>query len=169
MPKKRFRRSKGVKKSASLYESKIEEDFGCYWKHNYTFPLTLQHKFHKSREWRFDFAFPQVFLAVEIQGFGTGHTSYTGMHKDYEKHNAAVKCGWSIIYLMSVDVATISIRKTCNEIHKLVLARSLNPKLIECLKEISNGEGRSSGLLEGDRGCNDNFEALRSKLHKKFD
>lgn len=40
-------------------------------------------------------------LAVEIQGYGAGHTSYLSMLKDYKKHNFSVSEGWTILYFMS--------------------------------------------------------------------
>jgi len=167
----RKKRRPSIKKGVTKYESKIEEDFGCYWKHNIPIPITPQHKFHHTREWRFDFAFPQVLLAVEIQGFGSGHTSYTGMHKDYEKHNAAIDMGWDIYYLMSVDLTAVTIRKTCKRIEKQIILRSNSLIFLQYIKEMSNaiGEGQTGRLPEGNRGCNDHLTTLRSKLHKRFD
>lgn len=68
--------------------------------------------------WRFDFAFPPVKLAIEIQGYGRGHTSYMGMYADYQKHNSAIRHGWRIIYLMSNDLKPDTIEKTLAWIEK---------------------------------------------------
>lgn len=62
--------------------------------------------------WRFDFAFPKIFLAIEIQGYGKGHASYTSMDKDYKKHNEAVRCGWSILYFMGHQLTDETIEHT---------------------------------------------------------
>lgn len=70
------------------------------------FQFKQQHKFHPSREWRFDFAFIAHKIAIEIQGFGTGHNSYNGMSNDYEKHNSAILEGWLILYFMAHDLET---------------------------------------------------------------
>lgn len=40
-----------------------------------------------------DFAFPEVKLYVEIQGFGFGHRG-KGAIRDYKKQNQLVKAGW---------------------------------------------------------------------------
>lgn len=60
-----------------------------------------QYKFHSSRRWLADFCWPESRLIVEVNG-GTrqasrGHTSFTGIHRDYEKGNAAQLMGY--IYL----------------------------------------------------------------------
>jgi very-short-patch-repair endonuclease len=61
-----------------------------------------QHKFHSTRRWRFDFAWTDQRVAVEIDG-GTfsrgksGHTTGIGHHKDCEKFNAAQILGWRVL------------------------------------------------------------------------
>lgn len=54
-------------------------------------------RFTKARRWRFDFAFPNEKLAVEIDGSGPGHLSDQGKRKDQEKRNAAVELGWKVL------------------------------------------------------------------------
>lgn len=57
-------------------------------------------KFHPTRRWRFDFAWPERRLAVEVQGGiyrGGGHTSVTGVRRDIEKLNAAALLGWRVL------------------------------------------------------------------------
>lgn len=57
-------------------------------------------KFHPTRKWRFDFAWPERWLAVEIDG-GTWvngrHNRPQGMKADAEKMNAAVLAGWRVL------------------------------------------------------------------------
>lgn len=55
-------------------------------------------------------------MAIEIQGFGTGHTSYTGMQRDYFKHNEANRLGWVILYFMSTHLIPTKIGATMNYI-----------------------------------------------------
>ena len=58
-----------------------------------------EYGFHDKRRWRFDFAFPEEKIAVEIEGgtFGKSrHTTGTGYEKDCEKYNSAVLNGWRV-------------------------------------------------------------------------
>jgi very-short-patch-repair endonuclease len=68
---------------------------------------TMQHKFHKTRLWRFDFAWVDQRLAVEIQGgafVGGGHNRGFQQAKDYEKQRAAVKLGWRLLPFNTKDM-----------------------------------------------------------------
>ena len=58
-----------------------------------------EYKFHPTRKWRFDFAWPHAFIALEIEGgvwTGGRHTSGAGFVKDMEKYNEAGLLGWRI-------------------------------------------------------------------------
>lgn len=58
-----------------------------------------EYKFHDKRQWRFDFAWVERLVAVEIEG-GTfrrsRHTSGIGFHNDCEKYNQATRAGWQV-------------------------------------------------------------------------
>lgn len=108
-------------------DSKLEKAFLTQWRKLTTIPIAQQVRFHPTRQWRFDFAFPKTGIAIEIQGFGTGHTSYTGMKSDYEKHNHAVMRGWVILYLMSDDLKDTKIRKTILYVEDFVKHQINNP------------------------------------------
>ena len=59
-----------------------------------------EHRFHPLRKWRFDWAWPDQMLALEIEGgvwVGGRHTSGAGFVKDMEKYNAATLLGWRIL------------------------------------------------------------------------
>lgn len=61
---------------------------------------TEEYQFHAERKWRFDFAWPNKKVAVEVEGgaFTNGrHTRGTGFIKDMEKYNAAVMEGWKLL------------------------------------------------------------------------
>lgn len=54
-------------------------------------------RFHPERKWRFDYAWPQQKVFVEIEGglFIQGrHNRGAGMRADFEKYNAASLLGW---------------------------------------------------------------------------
>lgn len=108
-------------------DSQLEKTFLEAWRKTQNVGIVTQYKFHPRRLWRFDFAFPTINLAIEIQGFGRGHNSYMGMHKDYQKHNSAVRLGWSVIYLMSKDLTAEEIDSTIRWIRKLYDRRKHGP------------------------------------------
>ena len=58
----------------------------------------------EDRKWRFDFCWPAIQLAVEIQGgiWTKGskrgaHVRGRGIHNDAEKYNEAVLCDWRVL------------------------------------------------------------------------
>lgn len=59
-----------------------------------------EYRFAVPRRWRFDFAWPESKLAVEIEGavFANGrHTRGSGFTADCEKYNAAAMKGWKVL------------------------------------------------------------------------
>jgi very-short-patch-repair endonuclease len=59
-----------------------------------------QHRFHPTRKFRFDFAWPEWKLAVEIQGSTWqkgGHNTGYGLTADYEKLRLAQRAGWKVL------------------------------------------------------------------------
>lgn len=55
--------------------------------------------FNPPRKWRFDFAWPEKLIAVEIDGgtwSGGRHSRGTGFARDCEKLNAAALNGWRV-------------------------------------------------------------------------
>ncbi len=61
--------------------------------------LTL-HLFHRGRDFRFDFAWPDHMLAVEIEGgtaTGGRHVRPAGFERDAEKRNLAQLKGWCVL------------------------------------------------------------------------
>lgn len=62
---------------------------------------TPQFAFHPDRKWRFDFAWPQRKVALEVDGgvhSGGRHTRGTGFTEDIEKRNAAIILGWRVLH-----------------------------------------------------------------------
>jgi len=63
-------------------------------------PPEREYYFHKPRMWRFDFAWPERMVAVEIEG-GTwvngGHTRGAAYTKNCEKYNQAALDGWTLL------------------------------------------------------------------------
>lgn len=59
-----------------------------------------EHRFHAVRRWRFDYAWPEQRVALEVEGgvwTGGRHTRGAGFVGDLEKYNAAVVAGWRVV------------------------------------------------------------------------
>jgi len=59
-----------------------------------------EYRFHPVRRWRFDFANPEIKLALEVEGatWAQGrHTRGSGFEKDCEKYNTAALMGWRVL------------------------------------------------------------------------
>lgn len=61
-----------------------------------------EHKFNEARGWRFDFAWPSIKLAVEIEGRGR-HQTVVGFRNDCEKYNTAIAEGWRVLRFPATD------------------------------------------------------------------
>lgn len=59
-----------------------------------------EYRFHEKLRWRFDFAWPEKKVAVEMEGgvfTRGGHTRGKGYSKDCDKYNAAAELGWRVL------------------------------------------------------------------------
>lgn len=60
----------------------------------------VEHKFHPVRKWRFDLAWPDCMLAMEIEGgswIGGRHTRGAGFAEDCIKYAEATLLGWRVL------------------------------------------------------------------------
>jgi hypothetical protein len=78
-------------------------------------------RFHAVRKWRFDFAWPEHRVYLEINGgvwSGGRHSRGAGMLKDWEKKNTASGMGWRPIECQPRDLMTtatvVAIRAALN-------------------------------------------------------
>lgn len=57
-------------------------------------------RFHTTRRWRFDFAWPEKLIACEIDGGSWkphgGHSTGAGFQNDRDKDDAALRLGWRV-------------------------------------------------------------------------
>lgn len=56
--------------------------------------------FHSTRKWRFDYAWPNLRVALEVEGgiwTGGAHGRGTGISRDIEKYNYATAMGWAVL------------------------------------------------------------------------
>jgi len=96
-------------------KSRAESAFECVWRLRGAPGVEMhpEFRFHPTRRWRFDYAFPQHKLAVELDGRGRGghpgrHHSITGASKDYAKLNAAAVLGWRVLRFQSHERAMVN-------------------------------------------------------------
>ena len=66
-----------------------------------------EYVFAEPRKWRFDFAWPQLLIAVEVEGgswSGGSHTRGQRFEQDVEKYNEATLRGWRLFRFTSDQV-----------------------------------------------------------------
>lgn len=66
-----------------------------------------EYRFHASRKWRFDLAWPAQKVAAEVNGgvFVAGrHSRGAGQLADYEKLNAAALDGWAVLQVVPKQI-----------------------------------------------------------------
>lgn len=64
-------------------------------------------RFSPPRRWRFDFAWPDRKVAVEVEGSARGggrHQRRAGFQADAEKYNAAAELGWVVLRYTGDDL-----------------------------------------------------------------
>ena len=83
-------------------------------------------KFHPVRKWRFDYAFPEHKIALEVEGgvwTGGRHTSSVGFLNDMEKYNTATLMGWRVFRTTPDDLY----RKKTLDLIKNAINRDFTP------------------------------------------
>lgn len=89
-----------------MSKSQLEQSFLAVWdtmcERNGMEPVqpVREHYFAKPRRWRFDFAWPGMLVAVELEGgvwTGGRHATGAGMVADMDKYNAAAMRGWRVL------------------------------------------------------------------------
>ena len=74
-----------------------------------------EYQFHPKRQWKFDFAWPRMMIAVEIEGgtySGGRHVRPEGFRRDCQKYNTATIMGWRVLRGDSVMVKDGSLLDT---------------------------------------------------------
>jgi very-short-patch-repair endonuclease len=68
--------------------------------------IEKEFRFHATRKWRFDYAFPALKIAVEVDGgvwTGGRHINPAGYINDMEKLNNAAALGWLVLRITTDD------------------------------------------------------------------
>lgn len=96
--------------------SHLEKKFTWLWVHAIKGPtdISVEHKFHPSRKWKFDFAHIPTRTAIEIEGgiYTQGrHQRHEGFKNDCEKYFHAGLLGWRVFRLSSNMVNAPTLEK----------------------------------------------------------
>lgn len=91
-----------------------------------------EHFFIDSRDWRLDFAWSEIKLAIEVQGAGR-HNQLAGQRGDMEKINAAIELGWRVLYYPAASVKTLKRRERIVEQIKRVICGVECPDSAACV------------------------------------
>ena len=70
---------------------------------------TREYRFAPPRRWRFDFAWPLLNVAVEVEGGGFvngAHTRGEGFRRNCEKYNEAALMGWVVIRVTPAQITS---------------------------------------------------------------
>ena len=101
-----------VKREVNKAEKKKHEDaFSSLWKQYYPdLKLTTQCKIIPRRKFRFDFVHKESKVSIEINGKiwqKGGHSSGTGLLRDYTKSNLAAVYGW-VTFTLAPEMITMN-------------------------------------------------------------
>lgn len=80
-------------------------------------PVT-EFQFEPARRWRFDYAWPEAKVALEVEGgiwTGGRHTSAKGFSRDMAKYNHAVTLGWGVLRVAPDELLTLATAQMVKE------------------------------------------------------
>lgn len=88
-------------------ESHLEKQAALLMMGHHLPKFEREFRFHETRRWRFDFAWPERYVALEVEGgiWNRGrHTSPKGFIADCEKYNSALVLGWKVLRVTLPDI-----------------------------------------------------------------
>lgn len=86
--------------------------------------IVTEHRFHDTRRWRFDVAWPSLKVGVELDGWGFGHQSVGGREADNEKANAAAELGWVVLRYTPSCLSSRRVADTVEQVCRVLEARA---------------------------------------------
>lgn len=136
-----------------------------------------EHRWHPTRKWRFDLAWPELMLAIEVEGgtfqrtvnrkgeivLGSGHA---GQHfiDDCEKYNSALVAGWHVVRIPSqwcfLDKEGLKGLRFVEEAYKARAAAQLCP---HCKKPVAATSPATAELPSTD--CSESRQEQGSSPH----
>ena len=111
------KKTKQAKKSAQALELKllVEAHLSELPEHE------TEYKFFPTRRWRFDYAWPELKIALEVHGgvYSNGrHTRGVGFTKDREKMNTAQLEGWTVLEVTTEHVKSCQMLDWLKQVFK---------------------------------------------------
>jgi hypothetical protein len=103
-------RSRSLEPRRSPAMSSLEATFALQIKSMNLPEPVREFKFHPSRKWKFDFAWTDINLAVEIEGgvwSGGRHSTGVGFTLDCEKYAEALCLGWRVLRVTGGQVKSM--------------------------------------------------------------
>lgn len=108
--------------------SNLEQKFADLWVAMYPdIDLHSEYKFCDTRRYRIDFCHIPSRVGIEINGatwVKGGHSSGTGLQRDYEKQLLAASLGWVILPLTANDVENPAVLKLVKQTIDLRLRKA---------------------------------------------
>lgn len=108
--------------------NELTDKFLGYWKLCTFLPQPVrEHRFHETRRWRFDLAWPALKLAAEFHGgvwIRGGHSRGKGQQKDFDKLNAAIALGWTVLQFGTDAVSQKQIADTLRTVREAIEQRT---------------------------------------------
>lgn len=89
-----------IKAKPELVTSTSSDMYTALCKANFGVGVVKEFRFHETRRWRFDYAIPDLKIAIEIDGgvwVNGRHNRPAGFLGDMEKFNAAASLGWLVL------------------------------------------------------------------------
>lgn len=90
---------------------------------NFGVTVLREYKFYPNRKWRFDFAIPELKIAIEKEGgiwIGGRHNRPSGFIGDMEKYNSAGSIGWIVL---RTTPKTMNSEEFLNLVHETIKMR----------------------------------------------
>jgi len=101
----------------------------CDYCEQHGFPAPVQeHEFYAVRGWKFDYAWPELGIALEVEGgaaIGGRHTSVGGFEADIAKYNEAAIRGWLVLRCLTSKARSA---RTLGLLWRAMLARGVRAK-----------------------------------------
>ena len=106
---RRQRSSRTRSGAAEASQDRTQDAFTRLCRKELGLEVVKEYRFHETRKWRFDYAVPEKWVAIEVEGgaFTQGrHTRGRGFVADMEKYNTAGLMGWQVLRVIPAKLYT---------------------------------------------------------------